>query len=231
MTAIPLSMPRVGAIGQSFEPERIDYLAPETGGQLGGVTAGAPIWKLEVSLNNLRPDDADAWRAWRDRQRGAQRAFLGFDLDRPFPKRHAAGFGRMRTINGTPFSGSAGGWNQAFDADDNAVLTLQSLPAGLILSPIDYVGFKWDAAGDEAGSYRRRALVRVVAGGVAAASGALSVIVEPAVPLAVPPSAIAHLDNPACLMKLVPGETRLGRQMAGYMAAGGEIVAIQDLRA
>jgi hypothetical protein len=223
-------MPRAGALAQSFEPERVDYLAPEAGGSVGGVTAGPPLWKSEVSLNNLEPEDADTWRAWRDRMRGAQRAFLGFDLDRPFPKRHASGFSRMRKIGGTPFTGAASAWSQAFDEEDNVVLTLQGLPAGLILSPIDYVGFKWDAAGAEAGSHGRRALVRVVVAAMAGANGQVDVMVEPAVPLAVPPAAIAHLDNPACLMKLITGETKFGRQMPGYTASGGEIVAIQDLR-
>jgi hypothetical protein len=41
---IILEMPASGAAMQEFEPQRVDYAAPESGGRLGGVQAGFPLW-------------------------------------------------------------------------------------------------------------------------------------------------------------------------------------------
>ncbi len=227
----PRDMPSVAALSIYFELERVDFLSPEAGGRLGAVSAGQPLWKMALSLQNMTSANADVWRAWVAAQRGAQRQFYGRDLDRPYPKAHRNGFaGMVRALDGLPFNGSASSWTRFVDADGNERVTLTNLPAGLTLGTGDYIGFRWDQAGAGAGNMKRRALVRVVEGGTTAASGQQTFSVEPSVPLIVPPTAIAHIDNPVCLMRLVPEETQLGEQGLGAITnAGVRVVGLQDL--
>ena len=63
-----------------------------------------------------------------------------------------------------------------------------------------------------------------------AGNGSVAAIIEPAVPGAVPAGAVAHLDRPACLMRLVPGQSQLGELDRRLKIGGGKIVATQDLR-
>ena len=99
-----------------------------------------------------------------------------------------------------------------------------------MLAPIDYVGFKWDADGSAAGTYDRRALVRVLESAIAAADGSATVTIEPALPDWVPGSAVAHLDRPACLMKLT-SETQVADVDRRQRIKGTKIAGQQVLRA
>ncbi|MFN3943891.1 MAG: hypothetical protein ACK4K7_03030 [Allosphingosinicella sp.] len=224
-------MPAKGASGQEFEPQRVDYSAPEAGGYLGGVQAGFPLWFAVWTLGRMGADASDAWRAWHIGMRGSQRRFLGYDLGRPFPKHYRDGFSRTTNVDGTPFDGVAASWSQTIDADGEAHLTLTGLPAGLLLSTGDYVGLRWDAAGLPAGNMVRRTVARLRGPGVANAAGTWTGIVEPPLPPLVPAGAIAHLDRPSCVMALVSGETKLGSIDRRLAIGGGRIVALQDLRA
>lgn len=208
----PRDMPDVGARSQSFEQQRVDYLSPETGGRLGAITAGWPLWAMSLTLNNMLFNDSDIWRAWVASQRGAQRLFNARDLDRPMPRAHA---------NGRSFSKVAAGWSQAIDDDGTAIVTFTGLVPGMILSLGDYVDFTW--------STWKRSLVRVVDGGSATAAGALTAAVEPPVPSLTPAGAVAGFYRPACLMRLVTASTQLGEQDLGYTVSGGKIVGVQDL--
>lgn len=204
----------------SFEPQQVDYMSPETGGRIGAVAAGFPLWRMRLSLQNMDVGDADIWRAFIATLRGSRRAFLAHDVTR----------GRPRFPNGGPYSEVAGGWSQTINADGDAILTLTGLGAGMPLWISDYIGFRWDAAGADEGSFGRRALVRVVETGVANASGTAVVTVEPPVPTIVPVDAQAHFREPSCLMRIVTGSTQLGEQvLGGYTAQGGTIEAVQEL--
>lgn len=230
MVAFPVDIPASGAAGQEFDIQRVDYQAPEAGGRLGGEQAGFPRWIATWTLGKMSRSASDEWQAWHDRRRGAQRPFFGRDLSRPYPLAHIAGFSRMRRIDGTSFSGAASAWEEAIDADQDSHLTLHGLPAGLTLSRKDYVGFKWDAAGDAAGTYRRRALVRVVAGAIANAGGTLVAVCEPPVSPVVPPEAVAYLDRPCCVMRIVTDQTKLGGIDRRLVLTSGTIVGLEDLR-
>lgn len=219
-----------GASQQAFEVERVDFHAPEAGGYLGGVQAGFPLWMGEWTIGRLGAAGSDDWRAWVASMRGAQKRFLGRDLARPYPKLHIDGFAGMTRAGGGVFDGSATSWSQSIDSAGNALLTLGGLPVALSLSKIDYIGFRWDAGGAPAGSYWRRALVRVTEGAIANGSGNVTVTVEPPVPTAVVPvGAIAHLDYPACVMSLLP-DTKLGAIDRRLAVTGGKILGLQDLR-
>lgn len=224
--------PKDGVARQQFVLDRVDYVAPETSGRMGGVQAGWPRWTAVWTLGNLKGETSDEWEAMLTSMRGQQRRALARDLRRPFPIAHPGGFRSMLTAGGAPFFGSASSWSSAIDADGECRLTLAGVPSGLILSPIDYVGFKWDGAGSASGAYDRRALVRVAHGGGAraAADGTITVSVEPTVPTMVPPGATAHLDRPACLMKLTP-DTSIAEVDRLLKIRGSKISAVQVLEA
>lgn len=213
---------------QGFRIQRNDLTSPENSGRIGGVQSGWPRWSGQWTVGTTRHDVSDAIEAWIDSLRGAQKHFLGRDLRRPFPLAHIGGFRRMLTVAGAPFHGACSGWSQAVDGAGSTLLTLHGLPSGLTLGPIDYVGFRWDAAGASAGSWDRRALVRVLAGGVANAGGDLTVTIEPALPPWVPADAQAHLDSPACLMKLTK-DTQIADVDRRLRIRGTKIVGVQVL--
>ena len=60
-------------------------------------------------------------------------------------------------------------------------------------------------------------------------SGVLSgLTVEPAVPTLVPGGAVAFLNEPDCLMRIVTEETSMG-EIDSLHSGGGSVVALQDL--
>ena len=227
-----IEMPRRGVASQSFDIEEVDIVAPERGGRLGGISLGFPIWRASWTLTRSMTETlSDEWTAFVARCRGSKRPFLVYDRARRFPAQFPEGFSRTTRANGTPFSGAATGWSQAINSDGDAVLSLQGLPSGMTLRPRDHIGFKWDAAGSPAGAHGRRTVVRVVSAAVADAGGVLQAIVEPPLPIGVvPPTAIAHLDNPACIMRMVPGAAKLGAVDVLKTISGGSFEAVQDLR-
>lgn len=214
-----------------FEPQRVDYAAPQASGKQGGVQAGWPLWAANFELDPSDPESADLWRAFFARLRGRIRRFYCGEPTRPFPLACPAGFAGMTRAGGGVFDGSASGWAQAINADGDAEISLAGLPADLVLNIGDYVGFKWDATGAAAGSYERRTMARLVLPAQASAAGDVTVTVEPPIDTrVVPAGAIAHLDNPVCVMQLVPDNSSLGPIGQGSQLGGGAIVAIQDLR-
>jgi len=227
-----LAMPERGIATQEFEIEDADAIAPERGGRLGGVSLGEPLWRARWTLSrNLTRDASDEWRAFISRCRGSKRPFVAHDRDRLYPRAYPQGFARMTTSAGLPFTGAAASWSQAIDADDNALLTLTGLPAGLKLGRGDGIGFRWDAAGSPSGTHDRLAMVRVVEPTECDAAGSVTAMVEMPVPVrVVPAGAEAHLDRPGCLVRLVPGEASLGALDRRQKIAGGTISALQDLR-
>lgn len=220
----PLAFPGTGASLQSFEPERVDYLAPEAGGEIGGVQAGFPRWRAVWAIGRIGALRSDLWRAWLARMRGAMRTFYAADLARPYPLAHIGGFAGMTRAGGGAFDGSATDWSETITADNESEVTLEGMPAALVLSIGDYIGFRWETEGED-----RRALVRVVIGGEADGSGDISVTTEPPIPSVVPAEAEAHLDEPCCLMKLAP-DTKLDQVDRRLAVRGGTISAIQVLR-
>lgn len=229
----PLPMPSLpaGIARVQFEPERVDYAAPEASGRQGGVQAGWPLWTATFELDQVDSESADLWRAFVARLRGRQRLFLGIDPTRRFPRAAPRGFAGLVRAGGGAFDGSALGWAQNIDADGNAAIGLTGLPANFPLAAGDFIGWKWDAAGSAAGSYDRRTMARVVVPAVASAGGGITATVEPPIDtLVVPPGAVAHLDNPACLMRQLPDRSSIGAIGAGGALSGATLVAAQDLR-
>lgn len=216
-----------------FDIERVDYAAPEASGRQGGVQAGWPLWAARFEIDRSDPDSADLWQAFFDRLRGRIRRFYAIDPTRRFPKLYRFGFaGLVRAGTATPFTGPATSWSQAIDANGNALLTLNGLPAAFQISVGDPIGFRWDAAGAGVGNMMRRTIARAVLPATATGAGQAQVTVEPPLNTALVPSgAIAHFDSPACVMQLVPEDSQIGPIGTGGALAGATITAIQDLRA
>jgi hypothetical protein len=229
MTTYPVAMPAQGFAQDYFEPMRLDYGAPEESGRIGGITGALPKWEAEWTLSKtLTLEWSDAIRAWHAGLRGMQRMFLGYDRERPFPKAYRSGFEGMTRAGGGAFGGDATSWSQSIASNGDANLQLGGLPAGFVLGLGDYIGFRWDAAGSSAGANDRRALVRVTAGATANGSGVVTVTTEPPVDMhVVPVDAVAHLDNPCCLMKLRMDKTQLAPKDRMGVMRGGTISAAQ----
>lgn len=210
-----------------FDIERVDFGAPEASGRQGGVQAGWPLWSARFEIDRMDPDSGDQWQAFLDRLRGRLRRFYAIDPVRRFPLAYRGGFSGIAA----GFSGAASSWSQSIDSAGDARITLNGLPAGLIISAGDYIGFRWDAAGAGAGNMQRRTMARAVAPATATGGGQAQLLVEPPLNTAlVPAGAIAHLDQPACVMQLVPEESQLGPVGSGRALGGATIVAVQDLR-
>lgn len=226
-----LSLPDLPIARVSFEVERVDFAAPEASGRQGGVQAGWPLWTARYELDRSDPEAGDLWRAFLARLRGRIRRFYGRDITRPFPLAYRGGFAGLTRAGGGSFDGSATSWSQSIDSQGEARVILNGLPAGFVISVGDYIGWRWDAAGAGAGNMMRRTLARAVLPATANGSGQVEVTVEPPLNAALVPSgAIAHLDNPVCVMQLVTEETSLGPVGKARVLGGGSIIAVQDLR-
>lgn len=215
----PLAMPNAGVGRQKFEIQRNDFVSPESSGRIGGVTAGSPLWTATWTLGTVSEGRSDEWRAFVSLLRGSQRQFFGRDFARPRPRAYGPLVGMTRATGGA-FDGSVAIW--AIEGTGTA-LTLTGLPAGFLLSWGDYVSFRWTTGG-----LQRRALVRAMENRQADAYGSVSVTVEPSVPNVVPSTAVAWLDQPDCLMRLITGQTDLG-EIDRRRIAPAKISAIQDL--
>jgi hypothetical protein len=228
----PIDPPTSGAAQQQFELQRVDYGSPEAGGRVAGVQAGVPLWQLVWTLGNVGVTRSDAWRAFMSQIRGATRRFLGRDLGRPYPKAHLAGFAGMTRAGGGSFDGSASSWSETITADGDSQVTLNGLPAStLTLSQGDYIDFRYNATETAVAGLPWHVPVRVVTGGTSNGSGVLTVTCEPPIPSAVPNTAVAHLDNPKCVMALVSDQSKLNGIDRSLGIRGGQIVGIQDIRA
>lgn len=215
---LPCQVPQV----ETFEIQRVDYLSPSADGRLGAISAGYPLWAAEWTLPTSDREAADEWRAWISAQRGPGRLFYGREMNRPFPAAYLkTGFTGMVRAGGGAFDGTATSWSVSGTRD---VLTLNGLPAGFAFRWGDYVNFKWTTGGQQ-----RRSLVRSVdAPQTANGSGQLVVTIEPPLPLLTSVSAVANLEKPDCLMKLIPSETEFGGKSIGQ-AISGRIKALQQL--
>jgi hypothetical protein len=224
----PVEMPYGKGIAlQSFQLQRVNYVAATQDGRVGGVQAGWPLWNAIYGLTRMAEDDSDAWEAFNDDQRGGIRLFIGRDLKRQWPKVYPDGFGDFGS-----FTGAASSWSSTVDANGDCQLTLHLGvdAAGLILSKRDNIDLRYTTTETALSGVAWRYLVRVTAGGTADASGDVTVTVEPPIHNAVPSDAVAHLDQPGCTMRIVADQTSFEPIDRLYSVRGGQIVGIQDIR-
>lgn len=230
----PIDMPAApsGIARVRFDIDRVDFAAPEAAGRQGGVQAGWPLWSALFELDASDPVSAELWQAFIDRMKGRLGRFMGRDPSRPFPRAYPGGFGGMVRAGGGAFNGAAASWAQhSGGANGYPYVTFTGLPAYLKLNLGDYVGLKWDRAGDPAGSYLGRTMMRINADPPVYGDGSGYFYADPPIDTrVVPPGAILHFDLPCCVMQLVPEKSSLAPVGRGGAISGGSIVAIQDLR-
>lgn len=222
----PRAMPSAGPAQQVFEPQRPNFETAEAGGALFGIAAGVKRWRGEWTLGRaLSGTLSDEWRAFIGSLDGAARAFLGREFGRTFPRLYPNGFTGLTRAGGGAFDGSLTSWSQTITADSQALMTLNGLPAGFQVSIGDLIDFRWTTL-----STARRHLVRAQEAATANGSGVIAnLTVDPPIHvLVVPVDAVAHLDDPACVMRLT-SETEI-TAMDRRKVAGARIVAMQDLR-
>jgi hypothetical protein len=222
-----IEMPTMYVAQQQFSLQRVDYMAPEASGRIGGVQSGMPLWSGVWTLGRMPEDNSDEWEAFVDGLRGATRRFIGRDLKRQYPKLYPDGFGAFGA-----FTGQASSWSQSINSDGDCLLTLHlgAAAAGLTLSKRDGIDFRYTATETSVAGLGWRALVRVVSGGTADGSGVVTVTVEPPIPTAVPDIATAHIEQPGCVMVLVGDQSSLGPIDRLYSINGGQIGGVQDIR-
>jgi hypothetical protein len=169
---------------------------------------------------------SDAWRAFLASLNGANRTFLGHDYERPWPRLYPSGFSGLSRAGGGAFDGSLTAWSQTISADGQALARLEGLPAGFQLSMGDYVDFRWTTL-----TVARRHLVRALEDATADGAGVIAAVtVDPAIhSRVVPADAVAHLDQPCCVMRVISSQTSVAA-MDALRVAGAHIVAVQDLR-
>lgn len=224
----PVEMPTMYVAQQIFEVQRNNFTAPTADARVGGVQAGFPLWGGSWTLSRMPVENSDEWRAFIADQRGGIRRFLARDLARQYPREYPDGFGAFGA-----FTGAASGWSQTINSDEDAILTLTlgSAAAGLILSPGDYVDFRYTTTEPALPGIAWRTMSRVTVGGTANGSGVVTVTIDPPVPTnAVPNTAVAHLDEPACVMTVIADRTSLDRVDRLYSVQGGTLVGVQDIR-
>ncbi|WP_156796472.1 hypothetical protein [Brevundimonas sp. BAL3] len=216
----PVEMPW-GVASEYFEPERLDAISPTNDGNVSGVTLGFPLWRARWTLGqSISRQTSEEWRAFIAVLRGQQRTFLGYDQGRRYPLSAPDGFAGLTRVGGGAFDGSATSWSVNTTRDEAA---LSGFPAGFVVSIGDYIMWRW-----ETGGVKRRAMSRAVLPAVANGSGVATVLVEPPLPTLVPGSAVADMKEPACVMKQVTDETKLGEKTR-TLRIGGTIAAIQVL--
>lgn len=219
----PRDMPTGGVAGQKFEPQRVDFLSPEAGGHIGGVSAGFPRWAMTLALGPMGEDDGDAWHAFIPALNGQARTFYAWDLSRPYPKAYPGGFAGMTRGGGGAFpsDGAVSSWSISGDREG---LTLGGLPANFALSLRDMIGFRWTTSGAQ-----RRHAVRVSEAAAGSSGGAVTVSITPPLPVLVPPGATVYLERPSVIMRQLVDQTSLSERDANHDTTGA-VAALQDLR-
>jgi hypothetical protein len=202
----PIPLPSSGMSGQYFEPQRVDFSAATADARAGGVQAGWPLWIAIYNVGTIGQAKSDEIRAFMDRIRGAIRWILARPLDRPFPKAHVHGFAGMTRPDASDFDGSALTWSETITADEDSQVTLTGLPpdGALTLSVGDYIDFVYTATQAEVAGLEWH--------------------------LPVPAGAVAHLDNPRCVMRLISDQSKLGSIDRRLAIKDGTIACIQDIR-
>lgn len=232
----PRPLPTVGVSGQIFRPMPVDTLSPDTGGRLRSASRGPALWEMVVTLDQAPADvGGDEWLAWAAALYGSQKHFLARDVFRPFPRAYAAlpGSGLPRgdwtgvtRAGGGAFDGTVAAANWGVPDAEKVLVYLTTLPAGFVLSHLDWISFEWASA--EAPGGVSHAWVQGVEPVVASGSGVLTVQVSPAVPRVVPAGATVRVSDCRCLMKLDTRRSSIdARSPLGAVSA--TLVGRQDL--
>lgn len=175
-----------------FAPAYMQARAPLRGGVVQVINIGADLWTMSYVTSALTHQQAMDYMAWLHSLRGGARLFKAWHPLRRYPYLYPNGFGGLNRAGGGSFDGTC--TLSAIGAARDTI-SLSTLPAGLQISVGDMVSFAIGAS---------RGLVQVLDAAVANGAGAVTLTVEPFVPLAASVGAAATLVKPWCLAVLDP---------------------------
>ena len=150
---------------KTFNLRPKQQVTPVGSGFIQTIDRTTPYWVAEYTTPPLSGDRYNALMAWLESLDGASQPFLAFDPRRPMPYAH-----KFQTVGSNPWH-RAGSNPRAVDCDYAAsTIDLDTMATGAVVTASDYIslldGNKWR-------------LFRVTTGGVADASGLLTVTVKP----------------------------------------------------
>lgn len=187
--AYPLSIPTYGINKMSFDPDYYTTYSQTRGGRYTSLQLGPTLWKATFETYPLIGSKYDEWRAWVASLRGGGSFYL-YDIRRMYPVAYPNGFGSL-TVGGSPWTGTCN--INTVHSTDNHSLILENLPIGFVLSTGDYFAFTYDSG-------TKRALHRVVIGGVVNGVGRVTVNVEPEIRPGWTITDVIEFANPSCVM-------------------------------
>lgn len=148
-----------------------------------------PYWSVEWTTTPIDKDEFQELEAWLMSFKGGMLDFLGYRVDRPYPKNYREGFDGLTRHGGGAFAGDA-----YVDAVTSTTITISGLPTTFALKAGDMVGLSEDG---------NRGLYQIMEDATASA-GVVTVTVESFVLTTIfSAAAAAHFDRPPCLMKVV----------------------------
>lgn len=211
----PRDMPEPLAVRScSFNPLYMQVRAPTRGGLTQVANVAPDLWEMKYETPPLREADAGVWHAWLQSLRGGARLFKATHPLRRYALGYPAGYGALtRAGGGGAFDGTCilFAIGEALDT-----VTLSTLPASFVLGAGDMLSFPF-------ASGLGQTLHRVVEGATANGSGALTVTVEPTLPLAAATGVTVSLLAPWCKAVLDPksvtGPWQVGRRSAVSFSA------------
>jgi hypothetical protein len=179
---------------QTFTLKPMLEVTPLRHGRQIAADLGPSLWMLDWQSATVRSNVLGVARAWLDTL-SSTKEFYGFDMYRQRPLVYAAGFpvGFTGACTLTSVSAPYG-------------VVLGGLPAGLILSPGDYLSFDYNSGAN-------RALHRIAAGGTAS-GGAVTLEVRPEIRSGYAGGAAVSLYRASARMLIIPDsykETTDGR--------------------
>jgi hypothetical protein len=168
-----------------------------------------PLWLGDFTTGGLTPTQMQTLAAWLDSLRGGLKSFLASHPILKRPSQYYAALPATRA-DASPFDGTA-----SLYALSAYAMTIQTLPAGLVLKEGDRVGLV------QSGRY---SMHRIIEDATASGLGEVSITVEPRVNLSLfTTAADVVLDEPKVEMILIPDSlpdltVQLGRQSVSFSA-------------
>lgn len=197
----PRDMPSCHFSQAEFVPQYAQSHAL-TGGGPNAVDLAPVLWRGAWTIDVITREDAGIWSAWLASLRGGLKTFKGVPPKRRWPLKYPRGFGGLNVAGGGGAFSGAG--NLSAIGVNRDTITVNQLPAGLILNPGDFVSIVVGT---------RQHLHMIVEGGVSSGAGAVTVTVEPTIRPNAVTGVAALLEAPYCEMGL-SGDWQMVRDIA-----------------
>lgn len=189
----------------SFKPEYIQTRRLSRGAQPQVADLASELWVAQLTSMALDYEQALELEAWLQSLRGGKRLFKLWHPLRRYPKQYPAGFTGLNRHGGGSFDGTC---NLNAIGTGRDTIELTTLPSTFAFSVGDMVSYPIGSSS--------RALHRVMEAATAS-GGAVTLTVEPTVPLGAATAVTATLLKPWCLASIDPASVQPNYQ-AGQAA-------------